>query len=139
MKKLLILALFIASYSQAQQYDTWVQSDTLVGGTDTLVVDTCKSFIKYAYLTVQDTGTTNTDSVLVDVWDVKLNDWVTVGVRDVLSYTDFPVASPGGGYTKTYLVLYAGLSRYSIIRHRLANATFVNGRRVLTSWRFVNN
>lgn len=140
MKKLLILiAVFIVTQSYAQQYDAWFQSDTLIAGTDTLVTDTAKSTTKYIYLSVADTGATYTDSVAVEIYDEKLAEWVRVGLREVLTYTDYSLASPGAGTTKMYLVLYAGLSKYTIIRQRLLNAQYVAGRRTLTSWRFVNN
>jgi hypothetical protein len=137
MKKLLLLLLLTAGiYGQT---DRWVQTDTLIAGTDSLVVDTLKGFTKYSVLSVKDTGSTYTDTVFVEVYDKMLATWIRIGVRNLLDYTDYQLASPGAGVDRMYLILFPAGSKDIIIRQRLGNAQYVAGRRVLTSLRQVNN
>lgn len=130
----------MASYAQAQEnYDTWIMNDTLIAGTDTLCVDTLKTFVKYAILTVSDTGTTINDSVGVEIYNPKQAVWVRVGVREMMSWTDMPNAYPGGGNTRMFLILFPAFSGETYIRQRLLTSTFTSGNRVLTSLKLVNN
>ena len=138
MKKLILLLLLTAGI-YSQPIDRWVQSDTLIAGTDTLVVDTLKGFTKYCILGVSDTGSTYTDSIYVEIYDKKLAVWMRVGVRNLLDYTDYQVAVAGAGSDRMFLILFPAGSADIIIRQRLANATFTNGKRTLTSLRQVNN
>ncbi len=146
MKKLLIvIAVFIITQPFfGQEYDNWKNFDTLISGTDSTVIDTARTFTKYGIVTVVDTGVAVAsggidDSVFVEVYDPKLAVWVRVGVRSLYDFTDYPVAVPGSGNTRMFLILYPAFSQDSQVRLRKGNATYTAGVRTLTSIRWVNN
>lgn len=114
--------------------DKMVQSDTLVAGTDTLVVDTLNAKYQYVYVTVSDTGATNTDSVAFESWDSKLQAWVRVGAVSMYDNTSISVTSSSNA-VRMYLLNDTGIE---ILRQRLINVVYVAGRRVLTSLKLIN-
>ena len=134
MKKLLLL-LLLTSVCYSQHLDTYIHSDTLIGGTDTLCVDTLSNRYLYVIITVSDTGSTYTDSVIVEEYDKVTASWVQLDVIDLGDHTDYTLCSPGAGATHKYLIYNPSCD---IIRQRLSNATFVNGRRVLTTLKATN-
>jgi hypothetical protein len=103
--------------------------DSLISGTDSLVIDTCGTQYQYIYVTIKDTGVAVAsggiqDSVLVETYNPKLAEWVRVGVRNTLTYTDTEVAVPGSGNTRMFLVLATGIDK---IRYRKGNVTYTAG------------
>jgi hypothetical protein len=143
MKKIIAL-IFLTVPLFAQQTDSWVAWDTLISGTDSLVVDTAKSWEKYAIITVIDTGVAVAsggidDSVFVEIYDPKLAVWVRCAVRNLYDYADYPVAVPGSGNTRMFLILYPAFSEGSLVRLRKGNVTYTAGVRTLISLRWVNN
>lgn len=144
MKKLILTLFLLTGCLYSQQNDTWKNYDTLIAGTDSLVIDTAKSFHKYCIITASDTGVAVAsggidDSVYVEVYDAKLAVWVRVGVRDLYDFTDDVAIIPGSGNTRMFLVLYPAFSTGSWVRLRKGNATYTAGVRTLTSFRWVNN
>jgi len=143
MKKLLLLLLLTAGI-YGQQNDNWKNYDTLISGTDSLVTDTARTFEKYIIFSVVDTGVAVAsggidDSVFVEVYDTKLALWVRVGVRNLYNFTDYPVAVPGSGNTRMFLILYPSFTNGAEFRLRKGNATYTAGVLTLTSIKHVNN
>jgi hypothetical protein len=136
MKKIILaISLMLAVNAYSQDFmDKMVQSDTLVAGADTLVVDTLNAKYQYVYVTVSDTGATHTDSVAFESWDRKLQAWVRVGAVSMYDNSNISVTS-SPNTVRMYLLNDTGID---ILRQRLINVVYVAGRRVLTSLKLIN-
>jgi len=128
MKKLLFLfaicVLFLHT-ANAQERDKWLHSDTLISGVDSIYVDTLSSKYQFVVVTIQDTGTTYTDSLQVETLDMNYKVWSPVAVRNLIDFTDTEKLIPGAGSTRRYLVLDPNIWVIRIIRY---NAQYVAGR-----------
>ncbi len=146
-KTLVILFLLFSAiaFSQQQDYRYTTFNDTLIAGTDSIVVDTLANFggiHNYIYLISQDTGSTYTDSIIVEGYDTYLSQWITCGMVNMktnvaCTSTNTPPVSPDTISVTAYLV---NVKFFNIIRQRLINsgAGWITGRRNLSHYYLVN-
>jgi len=149
MKKLLILlALCVISlHSYAQERDTWEKMTALttdttgsvqdedsmwVHGTPvTTTTDTLFSRYQYVLLTVQDTGTVFTDSLIIETLDMNYKVWSPVAVLNLSDGIIYDYCIPGAGVTRKYLIYDPNIY---IFRVRLLNSQIVQSRTVYLSY-----
>lgn len=148
-KTLAIFAFLILSSAiyaqQDKDYRYTTFNDTLIAGTDSIVVDTLANFggiHNYIYLISQDTGATYTDSIIVEGYDTYLSQWITCGMVNMktnvsCTSTNTAPVSPETIAVTAYLV---NVKYFNIIRQRLINsgAGYIAGRRNLSHYYLVN-
>ena len=127
MKKLAFLVLLCVIFTQSygQERDRWSKSDTLISGTDSLYVDTLYSKYQFVVLTVRDTGSTLTDSLIVENLDMNYKVWSPIAVRNLVDFTDTEKVIAGAGNTRQYLILNPNIY---IFRVRLLNTQYIANR-----------
>lgn len=132
MKKLafLILLCVIFTQSYGQERDRWSKSDTLISGTDSLYVDTLYSKYQFVVLTVRDTGSTLTDSLIVETLDMNYKVWSPVAVINLSDGFAYDYCIPGANKTRSFLIYNPNIYIYRV---RLINAQYVAGRTVYIS------
>lgn len=141
-----VLILSSAIYAQQDKdYRYTTFNDTLVAGTDSIVVDTLANFggiHNYVYLISQDTGATYTDSIVVEGYDTYLSQWIPCGMVNMrtnvaCTSTNTAPVSPETVAVTAYLV---NVKYFNIIRQRLINsgAGYIAGRRNLSHYYLVN-
>jgi len=133
MKKLLFLLLMCVIFTQfsyGQERDKWFKSDTIISGTDSLYTDTLFSKYQYVVLTVRDTGTVFTDSLIVETLDMNYKTWSPAAVLSLADGFIYDYIIPGAGVTRKYLIYDPNIY---IFRARLLNAQYVAGRTVYIS------
>ncbi len=141
---LLVILSIQNCYSQSPDYRYTVPNDTLIAGTDSIVVDTLSNFggiHNFVYLISRDTGTTYTDSIIVEGYDTYFGTWVSCGMTNMktgvhCTATNTVPVSPDTQSITAYLI---DVKYFNIIRQRLINtgAGFISGRRNLTNWYLV--
>lgn len=123
----------VKSYSQITPGDIYKPADTIRTGTDTLATDTLSGKYNLVQLWVNDTGSTYTDSIVVESYNSKLGGWARIGLRRVKDNVVTLAANQAGEIAIYELIDPAP----NIIRRRLANAVYVSGRRVITQLRLI--
>lgn len=92
---------------------------------DSVATDTLEARYNYIVVTIEDTGASLTDTVKVYSYDIKLADWVQVGLRDLLTFTDGEIAA-NANTTRSYLVLDPSVYMLRVVRTNISGLT---GRR----------
>jgi len=144
-KQALVILLFLicsSVYSQQDKdYRFTTAGDTLIAGTDSIAVDTLSNWgglHNYVYLISQDTGSTYTDSIVVEGWDTYAQSWITCGMVNMktnvaCTSTNTAPVSPETVAVTAYLI---NVKFFNIIRQRLINsgAGYVAGRKNISHY-----
>lgn len=109
---------FPVKYLQSKKDSTVVQ--------DTIKSDTLKSDYNFPCFAMTDTGSTYTDSILVEVYNPESAVWSPVRVRELWSGTESQYAVAGAGQTKTFYIIHP--APY-YVRYILVNVQYVPARR----------
>lgn len=131
MKKIIIVMfLLLVIGTGYSQEDAYFQSDTLIAGTDSLVIDTLYNRYENVYVNVIDTQATAKDSVAFETWDYKTQTWIRIAAYDC--YFNIFVQSGAAitGAPKRYLLNDKSIY---ILRQRLLQGSYRAGARVITS------
>lgn len=137
MKKIIIaiiLMLAVKAYSQ-DFADTFIMSDTLIAGTDSLVIDTLYGNYENVYVSVSDTQATAKDSVAFESWDEKLQTWIRVGAVNTFDNSNVMSGVAITGLPRKFLLNDKAIY---ILRQRLLQGSYRAGARVLTSVSGIN-
>lgn len=135
-------ALFSTVYSQQDaDYRFTTAGDTLIAGTDSIAVDTLANWgglHNYVYLISQDTGSTYTDSIVVEGYDSYTGTWISCGMINTktnvaCTSTNTAPVSPDTLAVTAYLV---NVKFFNIIRQRLINsgAGWITGRKNISHY-----
>jgi len=138
MKKLLfLLALCVISlHSYAQERDVWERMTTLTIDTAgsvkpvTTSTDTLFSRYQYVVLTVQDTGSVFTDSLIIETLDMSYKVWSPVSVLNLSDGIIYDYCIPGAGNTRKFLIYDPNIF---IFRIRVLNTQVLQGRTIYLS------
>lgn len=139
MKNILIATMFVlAALSvgsiNAQDFqDKLIKSDTLISGTDSLVIDTLKGNYSYVYVMVIDTQATAADTVVFETWSQKDAAWIRVGAINCYDNSNVTAASVLVNAARMFLILDNDIY---IFRQRLVSHR--TGHRIFTSLKCVN-
>lgn len=138
---LLVILSIQNCYSQSPDYRYTVPNDTLIAGTDSIAVDTLSNWggmHNYVYLISQDTGSTYTDSIVVEGWDTYAQSWIACGMVNMktnvaCTSTNTAPVSPETVAVTAYLI---NVKFFNIIRQRLINsgAGYVAGRKNISHY-----
>lgn len=131
MKKIIIVMfLFLAIGTGYSQTDAYFQSDTLIAGTDSLVIDTLYGRYDNVYVNVIDTQATALDSVAFESWDYKLQAWIRVGAVNTFNNVSVMSGVAIINHPRKYLLNDKAIY---ILRQRLLQGSYRAGARVITS------
>lgn len=138
-KQALVILLFLicsSVYSQQDKdYRFTTAGDTLIAGTDSIVVDTLANWgglHNYVYLISNDTGATYTDSIIVEGYDTYAGAWVSCGMVNMSTNVACTSTNTPNALT-AYLI---NVKYFNIIRQRLINtgAGYIAGRKNISHY-----
>lgn len=134
---LVLLLVFAGSLQDSQDSGsiTHPMYDTLIAGTDSLVVDTLNGNWGKVIVTVTDTGSTFTDSIFFESYSIQQGEWVRMGATDLLTGSITTVGA-NAGTSRMYEMLDKAIF---YIRYRRGNLVYTAGAQTLISLKATKN
>lgn len=131
MKKIIIVMfLFLAIGTGQAQEDAYFQSDTLIAGTDSLIIDTLNGRYENVYVNVLDTQATAIDSIAFESWDYKLQAWIRIGAVNMFNNASVMSGNAILNQPRKYLLNDKAIY---ILRQRLLQNSYRAGTRKFTT------
>lgn len=131
MKKIIIVMFFFLAIGTGQaQEDAYFQSDTLIAGTDSLIIDTLNGRYENVYVNVLDTQATAIDSIAFESWDYKLQAWIRIGAVNMFNNASVMSGNAILNQPRKYLLNDKAIY---ILRQRLLQNSYRAGTRKFTS------